>query len=296
MVTKVQVYLAQQKMRLKMGNKQKKKDNKVAIIILVVCFAILTYKLSPHIKPLFSSIGFSFNSAVAESKPHSAGIESSERLQQQEVKAKELANKIVDGKMYIDTHIPKPPSYNDAPQFDKIMAVWNVVARVNEKGRENAYVWAGLKLDDASRREVINVKRLQQVELEIDAEMAETSARIAKYESEGVDSGSNGKTKFIGASGSASTDELGKFLAGGENGSQLDMVIASSKEDQIELRALVKDKAYIVVNNKTFPHARKGQTVANRYEVLKIDKQLECVHLADLKTEDRDEIAPICLN
>lgn len=239
---------------------------------------------------MISNLGF--NSAVADNTSNeSAGSRANQRLAEQEVQAKQLASEVVDGKMYIDNHIPKPPRYNEAPQFDAIMAVYKTVARVNEKGRENAYVWAGLKLDDANRREIIKLKGLEAKEKELDATIAKTEAEIAKYDSEKNSSKGSTKKSYIGASG-ASTESLTGLL-GGED-SEYSYKVA--EEDVISLGAIVKNKAYIVINGKPNSDVRVGQTLSNRYEVTKIDSNLQCVMMADLKTEDREAIPPVCLN
>lgn len=276
-------------------DKQPKPFGKVALAIALLSFS--GYQIATNVLPMLPQLGITLpfvSSAVANNNASTAGSRTNERLHELESNAEKLATEIVNGKRYVDTTIPKAPSYTEAPQFNNVMAVFNMVARVGKEGRENAYVYASLKLDDASRREIINVKTLESKELSLDEEIAEKLASIAQFESDG-EKANNGskKSAFLGASGGGSGDELGGLLKG--DGSNQIAYANETIEDNIRLGGVAHGKAYLVVNGTAYPSVRTGTTIANRYEVINIDSKSRCVRLSDLKTEDRAELAPVCL-
>lgn len=238
-------------------------------------------------------------SAVANSNSELPSEKATEVLAAKGVVAKNDAQVIVsdakNGVVYEDTIVPPPPAYQTSLEFDKIMSTYNLVTRVNKKAQENAYVYAGLKLDQANRREIIAIKQLQASELAVDETIAKHNSQIAKYNA-GIGESTDKKNTFVGASsGDASSENLSNMLLGSSSQSS-EMTPTIVQTDSIRLASIANNKAMLYINGKPYEGVRTGDTVNLRYEVLNINSNRRCITLSDLKTEERDELAPVCIH
>lgn len=248
---------------------------------------------------LMKSVGNIFSSdAVANQQTPLPSERASKKLAEKEVRAVNDAQTIVSeggrNVVYEDTIVPPPPEYQTTLKFDHIMSTYNLVTRINKNGQENAYVFAGLKLDAANRRELLNIKQLEASELAIDEKIAKSEAQIAKYKA-GVTADTTQSGSIVGASGNnASNENLTNVLMGEEGGNPIEQVAADI--DSIRLASVANSKAMIYINGRPYEGVRTGDTVNRRYEVLAINTNRQCIRLSDLKTEGRDELAPICIH
>ncbi|MFV8386130.1 hypothetical protein ACNO5E_18710 [Vibrio parahaemolyticus] len=248
---------------------------------------------------LMKSVGsFVSSDAIANEQASIPSERATKKLAEKQAVAEEEAKAIVreeGGKIvYEDTIVPPPPSYQTTLKFDHIMATYNLVTRINKNGKENAYVFAGLKLDAANRRELLNVKQLEASELAIDERIAKSQAQIAKYKSGYIEDTTQSGSIVSASGNNASSESLTNVLLGGEGDTQIEQV--AGEIDSIRLASVANSKAMIYINGRPYEGVRTGDTVNRRYEVLAINTNRQCIRLSDLKTEGRDELAPICIH